>query len=818
MKVSFLIPSFNGLQLLQKNLPAVLAAASNGDEIIVIEDAGDDETINFYTQQYQLKLQQQTAQYNWWRGQIEGKSFNLIDLVHNQRFARAVNIGAKLASGDLIFLLNNDVAPQASARKTLAKHFENNADIFAVAAREIEPASGKVSGRNSLWWQRGRFWHRGEKSTENGPTAWASGGSAMFDRKKWLQIGGFDDRYYPAYWEDIDLAFQAKKRGWQILFDVKALVHHHHETTNQSVFGQRKIAQMSFTNGTRFAWKNSRLRQKLSFIFFAPYWKLKNEPLLWSWVLVLILALVLRLVALTNAPAGLTVDEAAIGYNGIAIARAHRDEWLNFMPVSFRSFGDYKAPFAIYLAAAQFFIMPLNLFTLRLPFVFASVFSIWAMMKIVALITREEKHSLTLAATTGLALTLLPWHFHFGYLGFEANYALAFLTWGVYGLLKFFLSPITWRGRQWSQQWWSWGASLSGLSLALALYSYHSSKIVVPLLLLGFLPLFGREILQRWKVLLTAILPSLLLLFPLFKDQIWGEGLTRASSLFIFDPALTFGEKITTTFLNLLHYFSPSFLLFGATSTLVAGDGVHGVLNPIVLVVILLSLGVWWKMKGGQKSPLLQKFWLFALWWLVSGFLPAAMSHETPHLIRTFLALPGLMIAFVLGLVILSRFSAKCSLKHFFASCLRTIAILLLFIFLGFWVAYQRDYPHASNHEQSYSQVFNEGLYQAFTIAKSFEGQVDRIIVSLPHEHPYIQALFVRHTNPIAYQGGNLSGYYDFFERLSEGDIAKENVLLISGRAEDAVPDPDRIKTSISIYGRHANSNEPAKIMLYHLK
>src|SRR5258708_12008451 len=70
-------------------------------------------------------------------------------------------------------------------------------------------------------------------------------------------------------------------------------------------------------------------------------------------VAILLLSIFLRFYKLGSFPPGFTWDEAAIGYNAWGILTVHRDEWLSRMPLSFRSFGDYKSPLAIYITAVS---------------------------------------------------------------------------------------------------------------------------------------------------------------------------------------------------------------------------------------------------------------------------------------------------------------------------------------------------------------------------------------------------------------------------------------------------------------------------------
>src|SRR5258708_6856314 len=96
----------------------------------------------------------------------------------------------------------------------------------------------------------------------------------------------------------------------------------------------------------------------------------------WFWFLIILLTVVggaIRLYQLGQVPHGMTWDEAAIGYNGFAIFTTRRDEWLMRLPISFRSFGDYKAPLSIYINGIFTHFLGMNLFAVRLPFALASI-------------------------------------------------------------------------------------------------------------------------------------------------------------------------------------------------------------------------------------------------------------------------------------------------------------------------------------------------------------------------------------------------------------------------------------------------------------
>ncbi|NCN82827.1 MAG: glycosyltransferase family 2 protein [Candidatus Pacebacteria bacterium] len=252
--ISVLIPSFNGIALLQKHLPSVIEQLVEGDEIVIIDDGSSDGTQDYIKQ----KLR---------HAQVHVHRIN-----ENVRFARAVNNGVAVAKNNFIFLCNNDVQLAEDCLNTVRSYTQDET-VFAVGCLEYEEQpGGEKSGKNKLWFSRGLFQHSKANDFSSGETAWASGGSALFSKLKWNKLGGFDEHFAPAYWEDVDLSFRARKRGWKVLFDEKAIVLHKHETTNASVFGKLALDETSWQHGQYFTWKHASIVQKLAFIMWWPYW------------------------------------------------------------------------------------------------------------------------------------------------------------------------------------------------------------------------------------------------------------------------------------------------------------------------------------------------------------------------------------------------------------------------------------------------------------------------------------------------------------------------------------------------------------------
>ena len=229
-KFSIIIPNWNGKQILEGNLPEVLATGAQ--EVIIVDNGSTDGSIEFLE-----NLEK------------EGK-IRLISLKKNFGFVYACNLGVKQAENELIILLNNDVIPSKDFLKPLRTHFKKK-NVFAVSLNELQWswACGQ--------WEKGFVNHfPGNHAKKAHISFWASGGSGAFNKKIWDQLGGFDSLFHPFYWEDVDLSYRAWKRGFKIIWEPKAVVYHEHEGTIGPKFSKRYIELISKRNQLLFIWKN----------------------------------------------------------------------------------------------------------------------------------------------------------------------------------------------------------------------------------------------------------------------------------------------------------------------------------------------------------------------------------------------------------------------------------------------------------------------------------------------------------------------------------------------------------------------------------
>lgn len=270
MKISIVIPNYNGQEILKKNLPKVFEAIDvykNGKkEIIVIDDCSFDNSINVLRQ---LKPKMESS--------YPDIIFKLIKNDKNLGFSSNINRGVKNTKGDILILLNTDVIPQKDFLEPLLKHF-SDPNVFAIGCLDKSIENGKIflRGRGIGFWKRGFFIHsRGEVNKTN--TLWINGGSGAFRRSIWEKLGGFDELYNPFYWEDIDLSYRAIKSGYKIVFEPKSIVIHEHEKgVIKKKFSPMQVKTVSYKNQFIFVWKNATdLNLQFLHLFWLPYYLVK---------------------------------------------------------------------------------------------------------------------------------------------------------------------------------------------------------------------------------------------------------------------------------------------------------------------------------------------------------------------------------------------------------------------------------------------------------------------------------------------------------------------------------------------------------------
>jgi O-antigen biosynthesis protein len=157
----------------------------------------------------------------------------LVGTEQNLGFVGACNLGAQHARGEHLFFLNNDAEVTESWLDLLMGTMESDDRIGLVGAKLVYP-DGRLQECGGIVWSDGTGWNLGRDGNPEGAehnvlrdVDYCSGAAILVRTSVFRQVGGFDPRYAPAYYEDTDLAFAVRAAGFRTVVQPKAVVVHH---------------------------------------------------------------------------------------------------------------------------------------------------------------------------------------------------------------------------------------------------------------------------------------------------------------------------------------------------------------------------------------------------------------------------------------------------------------------------------------------------------------------------------------------------------------------------------------------------------------
>jgi GT2 family glycosyltransferase len=215
---SIVVPSRNGLEILRRCLPSVLAQAE-GWEVVVSDDGSTDGTASL--------------------GRTEFPGVRFLERTGEPGFCFAVNEGMASARGEMLLLLNNDVIPSPGALDNLAGVLEAAPPGVFAAVPVIERAGLGDEGGMVF-----DFRHGLAVTAPAGPgRSYPSGACTLFRRDCWRDLGGLDERYAPIYWEDADLGARAARAGMEMIRAPGSRWVHEHASTMGSGLRVRRLRE-----------------------------------------------------------------------------------------------------------------------------------------------------------------------------------------------------------------------------------------------------------------------------------------------------------------------------------------------------------------------------------------------------------------------------------------------------------------------------------------------------------------------------------------------------------------------------------------------
>jgi GT2 family glycosyltransferase len=153
-------------------------------------------------------------------------------LGENKGFAAANNLGASLARGQWLALLNSDAFPEPDWLEKLLEAAENNPDFSFFASRQLIAnaphlldGAGDAFHISGLAWRRYAGWPAAQSGLKAEEVFSPCAAAALYSRQAFWEAGGFDEDFF-SYHEDVDLGFRLRLQGYRCLYVPEAVVHH----------------------------------------------------------------------------------------------------------------------------------------------------------------------------------------------------------------------------------------------------------------------------------------------------------------------------------------------------------------------------------------------------------------------------------------------------------------------------------------------------------------------------------------------------------------------------------------------------------------
>lgn len=163
-----------------------------------------------------------------------------LKVIHNDRnlrFLKNCNNAAKEAVGELILFLNNDTQVQDNWLEPLVDIMEDR--NVGMTGSKLVYSNGALQEAGGIIWRDASGCNYGNRRNPDAPeynyvreVDYISGASIMIRRSLWEEIGGFDESFAPAYYEDVDLAFEVRRRGFSVVYQPLSVVVHFEGVSN----------------------------------------------------------------------------------------------------------------------------------------------------------------------------------------------------------------------------------------------------------------------------------------------------------------------------------------------------------------------------------------------------------------------------------------------------------------------------------------------------------------------------------------------------------------------------------------------------------
>ncbi len=213
-KVSIIICTWNSGNVLPQCLNSLDQQTVKDFEVIIVDNGSSDNSIEDLPKKW--------------------PAFNLQirKMEENIGFAAANNLGAHLAKGEWLALLNSDAYPDPGWLENLLLTAQREPEFSFFASRQLQAraphlldGAGDVYHISGVAWRRYDGFPAAQFGLESGEVFSACAAAGFYSRQAFLQVGGFDESFF-SYHEDVDLGFRLRLQGFRCLYVPEAVVLH----------------------------------------------------------------------------------------------------------------------------------------------------------------------------------------------------------------------------------------------------------------------------------------------------------------------------------------------------------------------------------------------------------------------------------------------------------------------------------------------------------------------------------------------------------------------------------------------------------------
>lgn len=450
---------------------------------------------------------------------------------------------------------------------------------------------------------------------------------------------------------------------------------------------------------------------------------------------IVFLAFVLRAYFITFIPNSLSADEVATGYNSYSVLKTGRDEFNQKLPLSFRSFDDYKNPLMVYADIPFVHFFGLTELSVRLLPILLGTLSVIFSYKLTIILTKKRK----LALIVSLFSAVSPWEIQYSRVGVDVQIGFSLALLAIWVFLK---------GKKDSLFY-----LLGGVIMGLDFYAYHSSKLFL-LLFFPVLILFLGKI-NRW--ILVSLAVFMVMIAPYFISMKIGNAALRPYTVSVFSDL----EKIYSesrliisdrqegifggqffhnrrfTFINqaingYLHILSPEILFSQNSDNQISSTRLF-----YLWQLPLIALGITLIIKNKRLS-------FFILSWILIGLIPGGLTNLNGYDRRIFL------IAF--PLIFLTSVGFKFIAKN------KVYSVFLVGIFLFSFNFYLHNY--FVHGQKEVVKIWGAGMKEMVLSVEDIKDKYDKVYVSVYLNQPLTYFLFYENYDPMKYlaTGGTKNG------------------------------------------------------------